>query len=73
MVSTNKVNTQAAPIDAAEIKSIKEGTVVQHDKFGKGSVLAVEGDFPNLKATINFDIGGQKQLLLKYAKLKIIV
>jgi DNA helicase-2/ATP-dependent DNA helicase PcrA len=73
LVSTNAVNTQAAPIDAAEIKSIKEGTVVQHEKFGKGSVLAIEGDFPNIKATINFDLGGQKQLLLKYAKLKVII
>jgi DNA helicase-2/ATP-dependent DNA helicase PcrA len=73
LVSANAVSTQAAPIDAAEIKSIKEGTLVQHEKFGKGSVLAVEGDFPNIKATINFDLGGQKQLLLKYAKLKVMV
>ena len=72
LVSTNAVNTQVAPIDAAEIRSIKEGTIVQHEKFGKGSVLAIEGDFPNIKATINFDLGGQKQLLLKYAKLKVI-
>jgi DNA helicase-2/ATP-dependent DNA helicase PcrA len=73
LVSTNAVNTQAAQIDAAEIKSIKEGTIVQHEKFGKGIVLAIEGDFPNIKATINFDLGGQKQLLLKYAKLKVII
>ena len=73
LVSTNNINTQAAPIDAAEIRSIKEGTQVQHEKFGKGNVLAVEGDFPNIKATIQFDLGGQKQLLLKYAKLKVII
>jgi len=73
LVSTNNINTQAAPIDAAEIRSIKEGTQVQHEKFGKGNVLAVEGEFPNIKATIQFDLGGQKQLLLKYAKLKVII
>lgn len=72
LVSTNKINTQATPIDAQAIKSIKEGTQVQHDKFGNGTVLALEGDFPNIKATIQFDLGGQKQLLLKYAKLKVV-
>ena len=72
LVSTNKINTQVAPIDAQAIKSIKEGTLVQHDKFGNGTVLALEGDFPNIKATIQFDLGGQKQLLLKYAKLKVL-
>lgn len=72
LVSTNNMNTQAAPVDAQAIKSIKEGTLVQHDKFGNGTVLALEGDFPNIKATIQFDLGGQKQLLLKYAKLKVL-
>ncbi|HEX7414172.1 MAG TPA: 3'-5' exonuclease, partial [Bacteroidia bacterium] len=72
LISTQNINTQAAPIDAQVIKSIKEGTIVQHDKFGKGAVLALEGDFPNIKATIQFDLGGQKQLLLKYAKLKVL-
>jgi ATP-dependent DNA helicase UvrD/PcrA len=72
LISTNKINTQTAPVDAQAIKSIKEGTQVQHDKFGNGTVVAIEGDFPNIKATIQFDLGGQKQLLLKYAKLKLI-
>ena len=72
LVSTNNINTQATPIDAQAIKSIREGTLVQHDKFGNGTVLALEGDFPNIKATIQFDAGGQKQLLLKYAKLKLV-
>ena len=72
LVSTNNINTQAAPVDAQAIKSIKEGTQVQHDKFGNGTVVALEGDFPNIKATIQFNLGGQKQLLLKYAKLKVL-
>lgn len=72
LISTNKVNTQPTPVDADAIKSIKEGTVVQHEKFGNGKVFALEGEFPNIKATINFDNAGQKQLLLKYAKLKVL-
>ena len=51
---------------------ISEGITVKHAKFGKGKVLKVEGEEPNLKATIFFPSAGQKQLLLKFAKLEII-
>ena len=73
LVAANQLQTKAAPIDADAIRSIQEGSIVEHDKFGKGQVLSVEGDFPNIKASINFDVGGQKQLLLKYAKLKLVM
>jgi DNA helicase-2/ATP-dependent DNA helicase PcrA len=43
-----------------------------HDKFGKGKVLSLEGDAPDIKATIFFPSAGQKQLLLKFAKLKVL-
>jgi DNA helicase-2/ATP-dependent DNA helicase PcrA len=52
--------------------SISEGMTVNHAKFGKGKVVNVEGDEPNVKATIFFPAAGQKQLLLKFAKLEII-
>ena len=45
--------------------------VVEHQRFGEGKVLNVEGVMPNKKATIYFHSSGQKQLLLKFAKLKI--
>ena len=45
--------------------------VVEHQRFGEGKVLKVEGLMPNIKATIFFRNYGQKQLLLKFAKLKI--
>lgn len=51
---------------------IEVGVDVMHEKFGKGKVLAVEGNVPDLKATIFFPSAGQKQLLLKFAKLKIV-
>ncbi|HWY38858.1 MAG TPA: UvrD-helicase domain-containing protein [Bacteroidia bacterium] len=72
LVSTNKATSQAAPVDIDAMKNIKEGTVVQHDKFGNGKVIALDGAFPNIKATILFDNAGQKQVLLKYARLKVI-
>jgi DNA helicase-2/ATP-dependent DNA helicase PcrA len=48
------------------------GDEVEHETFGKGKVLNVEGSAPNEKATVFFPSTGQKQLLLKYAKLKLI-
>ena len=50
---------------------IQSGMVVEHQRFGEGKVLKVEGEMPNKKATIFFQSSGQKQLLLKFAKLKI--
>lgn len=48
------------------------GTEVIHDKFGKGEVVALEGEMPNVKATVAFQGAGNKQLLLKFAKLRIV-
>jgi len=53
-------------------KSIQTGMVVEHQRFGKGKVIHLEGDFPDIKATVFFHNHGQKQLLLKFARLKII-
>ena len=66
---TNSV--QPAPVDMEVVKSLKEGTLVEHEKFGQGKIIIIEGAFPNLKATVHFS-SGQKQLLLKYARLKVI-
>lgn len=48
------------------------GDTVLHAKFGKGKVLALEGSAPNEKATVFFPSVGQKQLLLKFAKLEVV-
>jgi len=54
------------------IIKLEVGNRVQHDRFGKGTVTAIEGKYPDQKATINFDGIGCKQLLLKFAKLTLI-
>jgi len=59
-------------IDKKENINIIEGATVIHNRFGKGIVVRVEGENSNTKALINFDISGEKQLLLKFAKLKVI-
>ena len=51
---------------------IKVGMQVSHSKFGAGKVLNIEGQQPNTKAIIFFKNAGEKTLLLKFAKLKII-
>lgn len=53
-------------------KRIEIGMSVLHQRFGKGKVMQLEGNLPDMKATVNFEGEGQKQLLLKYARLKII-
>ena len=51
---------------------IKVNMQVSHGRFGKGIVIKLTNEFPNTKATIDFEKVGQKQLLLKFAKLKIV-
>ncbi|MDQ3191233.1 MAG: UvrD-helicase domain-containing protein [Bacteroidota bacterium] len=57
---------------ADDTKNLKEGMEVEHQRFGIGKVLNVEGAFPNQKATVFFQVAGQKDLLLKFARLKIL-
>lgn len=56
---------------SADSDSVEKGMQVEHNIFGKGEVIAVEGNGPNKKATVLFSIG-QKQLLLKFAKLRVL-
>ena len=65
-ININKINT----INTSVI-NIVTNDVVEHQRFGIGTVEKVEGDEQNKKATINFKIGGTKTILLKFAKLKI--
>lgn len=52
--------------------NIVEGVYVHHERFGKGKVIKVEGTDSNTKALVDFEMNGQKQLLLKYAKLTVL-
>ncbi len=58
----------AAP--PSDISEIVAGAIVEHVKFGQGKVISVEGTGPNAKATVHFNSVGQKQLLLRFAKLR---
>lgn len=51
---------------------IVPGVVVEHDTFGQGKVLAMEGQGQNVKATVFFKSVGQKKLALRFAKLRLV-
>lgn len=72
LVRAATINSAPAPIDNSHLKNLQVGQRVRHDRFGDGQVAQLEGSFPNTKATIVFDQAGQKQLLLKFAKLELI-
>src|ERR1700753_2276419 len=58
-----------APSDTS---NLQVGMEVEHERFGFGKVISLEGNKPDVKATIFFKEIGQKQLLLKFAKLRIV-
>jgi len=72
-ISQVTINAQQNAFDPSDAEDIQSGMQVEHQKFGKGKVLNVEGKGPNKKVTVFFQTVGQKQLLLQFAKLKIIV
>lgn len=72
LISLNKAgqsSTSSGSADLAVNKSLQKGDRVYHEKFGSGEVLLLEGIWPETKATIQFNQGGVKSLLLKFAKL----
>ncbi len=64
----------AVPSDftASDTEDIRVGMTVEHQRFGRGKVMTLEGAGPNKKSTVLFDGIGAKQLLLQYAKLRIV-
>ena len=71
LVSLKESGKRHALFAGDDPSEIQAGMVIEHQRFGEGKVLRVEGVAPNIKATIFFQKQGHKQLLLKFAKLKI--
>lgn len=65
-------NAKLANPVGGSVANLKIGDHVLHDRFGKGTVVSIEGDPENAKALINFENEGDKKLLLKFAKLKVL-
>ena len=58
--------------NGADAIEITEGTLVKHNRFGQGKVIGLEGIGPDRKASIDFEVGGIKKLILRFAKLELV-
>ena len=72
-----KIGPTGTPVEATRtlggaMPDLEEGMTVAHERFGKGKVVKIEGRAPDLKATVFFPSAGQKQLLLRFAKLQVV-
>ena len=67
-----KVPVQSQEEKPSEQVPVKKGQRIEHERFGMGEIVKVEGSGDNLKATVRFRNAGEKQLLLKFARFKII-
>ena len=65
-------SSDQSTIKQSDISELKNGQLVKHSKFGTGKVINIEGEGGNKKATVFFNGIGQKQLLLKFARLEIL-
>ena len=68
--SANTAST--SPSAGGSANCVQQGQLIEHERFGLGEVLKVEGEGDNAKATIRFKNAGDKQLLLRFARFKVI-
>ncbi len=71
-VQNKQTASSPSSFKASSNGNLSPGVAVEHIRFGKGKIVSIEGQMPNAKATVNFENAGVKQLLLKFAKLKIL-
>jgi len=67
-----KEHTPSADFVASDTSNLQEGQKVEHQKFGYGEVLKMEGAAHNPIATVMFELNGEKKIMLNYAKLRIV-
>ncbi len=72
-----KFRTQAGPpvpsasgLSIADLSDFAKGDTVIHERFGQGVIISIEGEAPNNTASVDFENGGKKKLLLRFAKLR---
>jgi DNA helicase-2/ATP-dependent DNA helicase PcrA len=71
-VSKPVVHQPSADFRPSDTTDLKAGQQVEHQKFGFGEVLKMEGAAHNPIATIKFKLNGEKKIMLNYAKLRIV-
>mgnify|MGYP001289055597 FL=1 len=63
---------QATSSTSPSVAGVQAGQMIEHERFGLGEVIKVEGTGDNAKATIHFKNAGDKQLLLRFARFKVV-
>ncbi|EJX06967.1 ATP-dependent DNA helicase PcrA [gut metagenome] len=66
------IGSASASGSSAAVAGVSAGQTIVHERFGVGTVLKVEGSGENAKATIRFENAGEKQLLLRFARFKVV-
>jgi len=72
VMPTNKMPPMIENFVAEDTSQLAEGMTIEHQRFGKGKVAKMEGVGDSRKATVLFDQFGEKQLVLKFAKVRIV-
>lgn len=67
-----KEHVPSADFEPSDTSNLQEGQKVEHQKFGFGEVIKMEGAAHNPVATVKFELNGEKKIMLNYAKLRII-
>ena len=70
--AASSVSSSAASSAGSSSCGLQEGMKIEHQRFGRGTVLKIEGTGENTKATVEFVHSGIKQLLLKFAKFTVV-
>ena len=70
--AVSSVSSSAASSAGSSSCGLQEGMKIEHQRFGRGTVLKIEGTGENTKATVEFVHSGTKQLLLKFAKFTVV-
>lgn len=70
---SSPVSSPSSPVSSSvSVAGLSVGVTIEHQRFGIGEVLSLEGTGENAKATVEFRNAGRKQLLLKFAKFKVV-
>lgn len=67
-----KEHTPSADFVASDTTNLQVGQKIEHQKFGFGEVVKMEGSAHNPVATVKFELNGEKKIMLNYAKLRIV-
>lgn len=70
--STDNIKKTSGATSSTSTSGVSAGQIIEHERFGIGEIVKIEGSGENTKATVKFRNAGEKQLLLKFARFKIV-